>query len=107
MKKWKILLIKDHVITWRTGRLEGVQLQYAILADALQLNVGEKITQDIKAQDRSADFLYIDEIELQQQQAAEMQIMINQMLFDPKDSEQDIQINQTQTMLNNLMLGGL
>lgn len=101
------LIIKDNNLSWNDGALHGISIQYAVLPDDVQIdssNIGGQITQDIKEQDQSADYIYIDQ---QGQQMQDMQFLINQMLLDPKDFEQDEQIQQTQQMLNNLMLGGL
>jgi hypothetical protein len=60
------LVIEGKNLRWRTGKLQGVHIQYAILADSVQLdesNIGEKITQDIKEQDQSAKFIFVDEIQ--------------------------------------------
>lgn len=98
------LQIKGNDFLWIDGSLQGVHIQYAVLPDNVQLNKGEIITQDIKEQDESADHIYIDK---EAQQMESMQVLVNQMLLDPKNFEQDEQIQQTQQMLNNLMLGGL
>lgn len=101
------LIIKDNDISWKNGALHGISIQYAVLPDNAQIdssNIGGQITQDIKEQDQSANYIFTDQ---QAQQMQDMQFLINQMLLDPKNFEQDEQIQQTQQMLNNLMLGGL
>jgi hypothetical protein len=97
------LIIKGNDLNWIGGGMHSIRIQYAVLPYEVQLNKGDKITQDIKEQDQSADHLMSTE----ERQAADMQLMINQMLLDPTDFNQDQQINHTQTMLNNFMLGGL
>lgn len=98
------LQIKGNDFYWINGSMLGVHIQYVVLPEEAQLNKGEVITQAIKEQDQSNDYIYVNE---QERQAENMQVLINEMLLDPKNFEQDEQIQQTQQMLNNLMLGGL
>lgn len=71
------LTINGKNLKWRTGQLQGVHIQYAILADTVQLdesNIGEKITQDIKEQDQSAQFIFVDEVEQLRNEIAKLKV---------------------------------
>lgn len=101
------LVIKDSDISWKDGEVRGILSQYCVLPDEVELdlsNIGQIISQAIKEQDQSANYIYFNE---QERQAQSMQLLINEMLLDPTDFEQSQQIQQTQQMLNNFMLGGL
>jgi hypothetical protein len=76
------LVIEGKNLRWRTGKLQGVHIQYAVLADTVQLNesnIGEKITQAIKEQDQSADFLFVDEMQQLRNEIAKLKTDMAEM----------------------------
>ena len=95
---------ENNNVYWNNGYLEGIQVDYIILNDIVEIGQGELVT-DLIAQDIKNSLL--SQAKLQENQAQGMQTMINNILFDPTNFEQDQKITAMQAVVNDLMFGGM
>ena len=103
----KNVVAESNNVYWHDGFLEGIHVNYIILNSNAEIDKMEDIShlidQDIKG-------TLLTEGNKRDQQAQEMQTMINTMLFDPTNYEQDQKISSMQAVVNDILfsqMGGL
>jgi hypothetical protein len=103
----KSVVAEGNNVYWHDGYLEGIHANFIIINTNANIDEKEDIShlidQDIKG-------TLLSEGNKRDQQAQEMQTMINTMLFDPTNFEQDEKISSMQAVVNDMLfaqMGGV
>jgi hypothetical protein len=93
-------IVEGNNVYWDNGFLEGINVNFIVLGSnaeiAPQEDIAHLIDQDIKQ-------TLLSEGNLRDQQAQEMQNMINTILFDTTNFEQEQKISSMQAVVNDLL----